>query len=101
MNTTHTVAVLENVGKTSSRWLWLRHSPVHCKAQARPPSVVVASTARGGWGRGGYTSAGAGMQQAYEELCASTQQEHNELYAGTQQRHKEFLIMRYFSNLAS
>ena len=101
MITTHTVAVLENVGMTSSKWLWLRHSPLHCKAQARPPSVAVASTARGKWGRGGYTSAEAGMQQEHEELCASTQQEHNELYARMQQRHEEFLIICHFSNLAS
>ena len=59
-----------------------------------------------GWGRGGYTSAGAGMQEGHEELCASTlqghdelyadtQQGHDELYAGTQQ-HEEFVIMRHF-----
>ena len=96
MNTTHhAVAVLENVGGGAVPVAYALLSP-------KPPSVVVARTALRGWGRGGYTSAGAGMQQGHKELhvYASTQQVNDELYAGMQQRLEEFLITWQFSNLA-
>ena len=29
----YAIAVLENVGEESGKWLWLRRLPLHCRAQ--------------------------------------------------------------------
>ena len=67
----------------NSRWQWLCHSPLHCKAKASINCTCSCQYPKGGWGLGGYTSAGAGTQQRldYEELYESTQQWHDELNA--------------------
>ena len=86
-------------GGRSSKWLWLRHLPLHCKAQGLHLQWLPV-TLGGCMGSWRLYQRWAGTQQEYEELHASTQIGHDELYAGMQQRHEEFLIMRNFSDLA-
>ena len=87
----------------SSRWLQLRHSPLHFKAKAS--ILAVASTLDGGWGLGGYTSAGAGTQRRLnceESLVWKYATRARLSYICRHVRtSEECLIMRHFFNLAS
>ena len=84
---TYAVAAVENVEGGATGDTGCANQLCTVKALSpRPPFVAVDSTARGGWGHGGYTSAGAGTQQRHEELYASMQQGDEEfLHTGVQQ----------------